>query len=393
MRKLARVLFDESHSEAWTIRPDVAKAIQPAHPEDSSYTRAAAALRARDFAVEAHADGPLAAQALLDADVLVIAHPSDPKWERTVPAGSPVLGPDELDAIEAWVHAGGGLIVLGEEEQDKYGSNLNALLARFGLRLVHDVVSDYARHHHAPHWVLAELEPPRGRGSDVLAGVDSACFYRAGTIEAPAPARTLARTGPSSSKPGAALLAVTEAGAGRVAVLADSDLFGDDCIGDHGHEQLWTNLAYWVAEARFAEQAPSAPSPAQADPHWAALKHATDALRLRQEPDGSVAEPTHEIAEHVGAMAAAILGLRRSSRTSSSGSTAATRVPTSRARSSASGPTSTAPTASSTSSSSRCTSRTRRATRASRRSSSASPGRTGSPSSSARATTTRSSSR
>src|SRR4051794_26305238 len=103
MRKLARVLFDESHSEAWTIRPDVAKAIQPAHPEDSSYARAADALRGRDFAVEAHAEGPLDAEALETADVLVLAHPSDPKWECTVPGGSPVLGPAELDAIEAWV--------------------------------------------------------------------------------------------------------------------------------------------------------------------------------------------------------------------------------------------------------------------------------------------------
>src|SRR3712207_1464931 len=140
MRNLATVLFDEAHSEAWTIRPDVAKAIQPSHPEDSSYARAADVLRKREFAVASHADGPLDADALGHADVLVIAHPSDPKWERTVPGGSPVLGPQELDAIEAFVAAGGGLLVLGEEEQDKYGNNLNALLARFGLRLDNTVV-------------------------------------------------------------------------------------------------------------------------------------------------------------------------------------------------------------------------------------------------------------
>ncbi len=42
----------------------------------------------RDFAVAAHIGGPLTA-ALDDADVLVIAHPSEPEWERTVPGGSP----------------------------------------------------------------------------------------------------------------------------------------------------------------------------------------------------------------------------------------------------------------------------------------------------------------
>ena len=34
--KVARVLFDESHSEAWTIRRDLAVEMQPSHPEDSS---------------------------------------------------------------------------------------------------------------------------------------------------------------------------------------------------------------------------------------------------------------------------------------------------------------------------------------------------------------------
>src|SRR5829696_10580403 len=56
MRKLAAVLFDEAHSEAWTIRPDVARAIQPSHPGDSSFAAAAAALRERDFTVASHID-------------------------------------------------------------------------------------------------------------------------------------------------------------------------------------------------------------------------------------------------------------------------------------------------------------------------------------------------
>ena len=52
---LARVIFDEAHSEAWTIRPELARQMQPAHPGDSSYARAAAALADRDFVVEANA--------------------------------------------------------------------------------------------------------------------------------------------------------------------------------------------------------------------------------------------------------------------------------------------------------------------------------------------------
>ena len=89
---IARVLFDESHSEAWTIRPEVAAAIQPAHPADSSLALAAEALAGREFAVEAHTAGPLTAEVLASVSVLVIAHPSDPKWEATVNGGSPAAG-------------------------------------------------------------------------------------------------------------------------------------------------------------------------------------------------------------------------------------------------------------------------------------------------------------
>jgi hypothetical protein len=311
MRKLARVVFDESHSEAWSIRPEVATAIQANHPEDSSYTRAAQALRDRDFDVAAHTDGPLTADALALADVLVLAHPSDPKWERTVPGGDPLLAADEIAAIEAFVHAGGGLVVLGEEEQDKYGNNLNDLLARFGLRLENGLVSDYERFHQAPSWILADLEPQRARAdADLLTRVQAACFYRATTIATVNGARVLARTSPAASVPGAPLVAVAEHGAGRVAVLADSDLFGDDCLGEHDHEQLWLNLLYWLAEPAFAHDAPAVVSPAAQDPHWAQLKAATDALRLLQEPDGSAAAHAAEAAAHVDAMVAAITGLR-----------------------------------------------------------------------------------
>src|SRR3954466_6940817 len=175
---VARVLFDEAHGEAWTIRPDVARAMQPSHPADSSYARAAEALRSRGFEVQAHAAGVLDADALTGAAVLVVAHPSEPKWGRTVPGpATPRFSTAEIDAIETWVHGGGGLILLAEEEQEKYGNNLADLAALFGIGVGNDVVSDYEHHHHAPSWVLAELGDGRA-GVDVLARVNQVCFYR-----------------------------------------------------------------------------------------------------------------------------------------------------------------------------------------------------------------------
>jgi len=297
-----RVLFDEAHSEAWTIRPEVALAIQPAHPADSSLALAAESLAGAGFGVAAHTGGPLDPEALDGVAVLVIAHPSDPRWEATVDGGSPRLEPGELDAIEAYVRAGGGLIVLAETEQDKYGNNLAELVARFGIGIENATVQDYEHHHgDAPSWVLAALDSgaagSAGNGaprSDPLAGVGAACFYRAGALSTANGARVIARAHPTASLPGAALAALAEHGAGRVAVLADSDLFGDDCIGELDHATLWRNLVYWAAEPSFAIPAPRPDSAAAADPAWLRVRAAVSELRLAQSPDGSVDTSAHD---------------------------------------------------------------------------------------------------
>ena len=309
---LARVVFDEAHSEAWTIRPELAREMQPAHPGDASYARAAAALAERDFVVEPHAEGPLTEEALAGAGVLVIAHPSDPRWEKTTGTGAPRLSAAELDAIEAFVAGGGGLIVLGETEQDKYGNNLNELLERFGLHLENDTVQDYEHNVSAPSWVLADLERgARGRGGDLLARVNAACLYRATTISCSNGAMVLARTHATASVPEAPLIVAATHGQGRVAVLADSDLFGDDCIDELDHRALWLNLCYWAAAPAggswpvLHERNGHGPEHA---PAWARLRDETNALALLQAPDGSLlgdADPDAARA-HVAAMAEAI---------------------------------------------------------------------------------------
>ncbi len=305
-----RVLFDESHSEAWTIRPEIAGSIQPAHPGDASLARAAEALAEREFEVEAHTSGALTADVLAGASVLVIAHPSDPKWEATVDGGSPLLDPTEIEAIDAFVRAGGGLVVLGETEQDKYGSNLNELVARFGVQIESATVQDYEHHHgDAPSWVLASLgdslagEPPPG--SDPLAGVEAACFYRAGVLSSQNGARVIARTQPTASLPNAPLAMVVPHGEGRVVVTADSDLFGDDCIADLDHEALWLNLVYWAAQPAFAADGATGASAVTDDPAWIRLKAAVEELRLAQSADGSIDTSEHD-ADKARNLAAAI---------------------------------------------------------------------------------------
>ena len=57
-RTVAKVLFDEHHGEAWSIRRAAAR-MRPSHPAASSYAAAAAELTARDFEVATTVGRPL----------------------------------------------------------------------------------------------------------------------------------------------------------------------------------------------------------------------------------------------------------------------------------------------------------------------------------------------
>ncbi len=310
---LARVIFDEAHSEAWTVRAELAHQMQPAHPGDASYARAAATLAERDFVVEVHADGPLTPDALSGAGVLVIAHPSDPIWERTTGSGSPRLSEDELDAIEAFVAGGGGLIVLGETEQEKYGNNVNELLDRFGLHLENDTVQDFEHFHSAPTWILAELRRGgRGRGGDLLARVNAVCLYRATTISATqrrACARPHARVRIGSRRAADRRLRARRRPRRRARRLRP--------VRRRLHRRARPPRA--VAQPRLLGGPPARTArriwPVRGhrdghgpehDPEWARLRDETNALALLQAPDGSLARDADAARGHVEAIASAI---------------------------------------------------------------------------------------
>ena len=201
--------------------------MNPVNAADSSYAQAGADLSRRGFEVVSHQGGPLNTEILDAGDVLVIAHPADQGSERATGSGSPIFTVDELDAVETFVRAGGGLVVLGECVQDRYGSNLTELLARFGVGIRSTTVHEGERHHNGvATWVLpTELGPQPGQG--LLAGVGQACFYRAGVLDLGATdARVLARTSAAADPAGAPVAASLQVDRGRLVVFADSDLGG-----------------------------------------------------------------------------------------------------------------------------------------------------------------------
>ena len=259
--------------------------MQAAHPGDSSLARAAEALAEREFEVVAHTDGPLDAAALADAV----------RARHRPPLGPEVGGHRQrrLAAARAGRDRRDRVLRPRRRRPDRPRRDRGGQVRRQPQRAPRPV-RPRDRQRHAP-----GLRPPSPRravmgargararrrpaDADVLAGVDAACFYRAGALAAANGARVIARAHQSASIPGAPLAAVAEHGAGRVVVTADSDLFGDDCIGELDHERAVAEPRRLGRAARRSPTRPSAAaSPATADPAWTRLRDAVEELRLTQ---------------------------------------------------------------------------------------------------------------
>src|ERR1700734_1910093 len=102
-RKIVNILFDEFHSESWTVSKSRAMEVQPDDPENSSYQRAADLLIAREFTVHRNTEHEIDAEMLQGTDVLAFLHPCDPKYERTTCSNSPQLSSAEIAAIQSFV--------------------------------------------------------------------------------------------------------------------------------------------------------------------------------------------------------------------------------------------------------------------------------------------------
>ena len=293
-RKLARVLFDEFHSESWSVSATRAREMQPEDPANASYQNAAEELVRRDFIVQRNIDAPLTATTLAGADVLVFAHPCDPRWEHTTSQNPPALSAEETRDVLEWVRAGGGLLVITEYEHDKYGDNLNELLAAAGLRIENGKVFDRsACAHENPEWIVAAPAADSALGH----AAERACFYRASwcVVEGDA---ALAWCATANAHPAhAGVIGAGSLGAGRVVVVTDSVLFGDERLGAFDHRQLWLNVAYWLAAPAFQKAKVEQTNGSAIDSAaWREIKSAVNELRVFQQPNGGVESSAHEAA-------------------------------------------------------------------------------------------------
>ena len=291
MQKNSHILIDQSHRQAWSADLLVAAQINPANPKDASYSILAQSATEFGYRVSINQKSALTTAVLEGVDILVLPHCSQDDWENTVGYGEPLLQPSEIGAIREFVSQGGGLLVLGETEQRKYGNNFNELLAHFGLELSNLTVQDSTQNFRdVASWPVAQI--PKLVKADFGFKAKSICLYRSGTIGVTqeAEAEVFLRSSATALPANAALGVAVQHGNGRVAVLADSDLFGDDSINDLDNLQLWLNIAGWLSNARVALLANSKKEAnwSASELSWQRLSAAVEELRPMQDAKGAI---------------------------------------------------------------------------------------------------------
>ena len=300
MRRTPRILVDQSHRQAWTCDLELAAKMNPANPADSSYFLVAEAARKDGFQLVVNQSAAITAELLRDIDVFVLPHASEDDWEKTVGYGSPKLTDAEISALEEFVLSGGGLLILGETEQQKYGNNFAELAMRFGVKISNATVQDPVQNHNAvASWPKPVL--PRLVRSDLNFKVKNLSLYRAATLEllSAENAEVFLSTSEHALPASAPLAAALWRGQGRVVVLADSDLFGDDSVADGDNIQLWLNVVGFLSNAKAAKRSGSGKpeSWASSNLDWQRLVKAVEELRPLQLKDGSIDFETAELAQ------------------------------------------------------------------------------------------------
>ena len=289
MARIGKVLFDQAHQNAWAITLESARSINPQNPKDAGYIEAARSVESLGYEVTALSSGTFTDVVLEDVDIVVLLHSSAPEWEKTNGIGNATLSEDEQDSLERFVRRGGGLVIFGETEFQKYQNSAADIASRFGVVLHNATVQDTINNFRdVATWITAEATPKTS--FDLFSEVSHICLYRSGYLSISNNGdfhHTFAATYETASPASEAVVIGVEAGSGRAVVLADSDVFGDDSIHDLDNLKFWSNLLLWVSPKSLSETSTKT-FPAIETASWLELVDAIETLRPLQNKDGSI---------------------------------------------------------------------------------------------------------
>jgi unsaturated rhamnogalacturonyl hydrolase len=203
----------------------------------------------QEFDVRVH-DRPLTPETLKDVRVVLIANPSD-KAASNNPAPAHISAKD-IETLTAWVRAGGGLIVSGNQEDHNLEiEDINKLMSRFGLQFT-NVYTDFKPitvPKSAP--IIGGLRWAFFSGNQLK--LDSALEPRPRIVvtnDASAPIK-------GTRNPPGVLMAVAETGRGRVVAFTETGwltttaLKGEETAGtriaDQDNWEIFRRLGKWAA--------------------------------------------------------------------------------------------------------------------------------------------------
>jgi L-asparagine oxygenase len=265
-----RLLYDEGHNQTWTIDPGLALELSRRTneaPRYYSYAHVADLVAARfGGKVGRITESPLTPELLRTGDVLLLNHCCSARHKHLGVGGEAIFSAAEIAALAAAVHAGLGLLVLGEFEIDSWGSNVNEVLAPFGMRFRNDVATIAADRVRGP-LRLPIFETEEIAAHPAAPSVRKVSYGSGCTVELLADPANERSQGVVRSGEGEVLLAVAEVGRGRVVAVGDSDLFAEPFLSYNDNRALLIGLLSWLSK----EDADAAVTPPPPPPALAAL--------------------------------------------------------------------------------------------------------------------------
>jgi hypothetical protein len=241
-----RLLYDEGHNQTWTIDPGLAIELSRRTneaPRYYSYAHVADLIRSRfSGTVVRITAGPLTKEILATGDVLLLNHCCLSRHKHLGVGGEAIFSAAEIAAIEAAVRGGLGLLVLGEFEIDSWGSNINDVLAPFGIRFRNDVATIAADRVRGP-LRLPIFETTEIAAHAAAAGAQKISYGSGCTLEL----LTRMAEGVVRSGEGEVVLAAAEVGRGRVVAVGDSDLFAEPFLSYNDNRALLVGLLAWLS--------------------------------------------------------------------------------------------------------------------------------------------------
>lgn len=216
---------------------------------DGNYKEVLTRLRG-EFEVRVHAE-PLTAKTLAGVNVVLIANPSD-KAAGTNPPPPHVTAGD-IAVLTRFIEQGGGLFIMGNQENHNFEfTDLNKLLARFGLQFAERFTD------------MKKITVPKD--TPVIGGLNWGYYtgnqivIESGHAAKPRPLIsndvTVKPINGPRNEPGC-LLAVAEPGRGRVVLVTDAGWLTDDALSEKGiggnvvkgqeNWEIMRRLSHWAA--------------------------------------------------------------------------------------------------------------------------------------------------